>query len=160
MLVIALSGGVGIWYVLSRYIDRPRPRDHLDVLQLSGPSFPSGTVLVSLLCYGLLAYVSIPNISSRGWKWFLTLGCTLMICVVAVSSLLFGTHYATDVIAGLALGIAWAGLVFTLVEKVFAGETIRERERVRTATAFDGLRATGFFKDHPTYASIRVVAEA
>jgi undecaprenyl-diphosphatase len=157
MLVIALSGGVGIWYVLSRYIDRPRPRDHLDVLQLSGPSFPSGTVLVSLLCYGLLAYVLIPNISSRGWKWFLTLGCTLMICVVAVSSLLFGTHYATDVIAGLALGIAWAGLVFTLVEKVFAGETIRERERVRTATAFDGLRATGFFKDHPTFGLVLVL---
>src|SRR4029079_12606193 len=37
MVVIGLGGGGVIWFFLSRYFDRPRPTDHLDVLVLSGP---------------------------------------------------------------------------------------------------------------------------
>ena len=44
MVVIGLGGGGLIWYALSLYFDRPRPTDHLPVLQLSGPAFPSGPV--------------------------------------------------------------------------------------------------------------------
>src|SRR4026209_986488 len=70
MVLLGLGGGGLIWYVLSRYFDRPRPEDHLDVLLLSGPSFPSASALMAMLGYGLLAYLLVPNLASLFWKWF------------------------------------------------------------------------------------------
>ncbi len=149
MVLIGLGGGGLIWYFLSRYFDRPRPANHLEVLELSGPSFPSGPALMAVLCYGLLAYMLIPKMPSRFWKWFVALMLTLAIAIIALSSLLFGTHYATDVIAGYALGLAWAGLVYTLVERIFRQEPVGNQENLQKASAFQGLRAPGLFKRRP-----------
>jgi membrane-associated phospholipid phosphatase len=149
MELTSLGGGVLIWVVLSRYFDRPPPTDHLEVLQGLGSSFPSGPALLSLVGYGLLAYLLVPNLTSRFWKWFVALLCILAIGTVALSSLLFGTHYASDVIVGYSLGIAWAGLVGTLVEIIFRERTIAKQEHLQTETAFQGLRAPGLFKKRP-----------
>ena len=146
MVLVGLGGGGLIWYFLSRYFDRPRPTDHLDVLLLSGPSFPSGPALMAVLCYGLLAYLLVPKLPSLFWKWFVALLSILAIVMVGLSSLLFGTHYASDVIAGVALGLAWAGVVYTLVERIFREGN---QERPQKAMAFQGLRAPGLFKRRP-----------
>ena len=69
MVVIGFGGGGSIWYLLSRYFDRPRPAIQLDILLLRDPSFPSGSALAAVLCYGLLAYLLIPKMPSRFWKW-------------------------------------------------------------------------------------------
>jgi undecaprenyl-diphosphatase len=149
MLLMGLGGGGLIWYFLSRYFDRPRPADHLDVLQLSGPSFPSGPALMAVLCYGLLAYLLVPKLPSLFWKWFVALLITLAIVMVVLSSLLFGTHYASDVIAGVALGLAWVGIVFTLVEYSFPEARVGNQDSLQKAIDFQGLRAPGLFKRRP-----------
>jgi membrane-associated phospholipid phosphatase len=149
MVLIGLVGGGLSWYFLSRYFDRPRPADHLEVLLLSGPSFPSAPALMAVLCYGLLAYLLVPKLPSRLWKWFVVMMLTVAIGMIALSSLLFGTHYATDVIAGYALGLALAGLVYTLLEKTFREGTLGNQESVQKETAFQGLRAPGCFKSWP-----------
>src|SRR5678816_19677 len=149
MILIGMGGGVLIWYFLSRYFDRPRPTDHLDVLLLSGPSFPSVSALMAVLCYGLLAYLLIPRMPTRFWKWFVAMLLILAIAMITLSSLLFGTHFLTDVIAGYALGLAWAGLIYTLVERIFQEGTGRNQESVQTVIAFEGLRAPGLFKRLP-----------
>jgi membrane-associated phospholipid phosphatase len=41
---------------------------------------------------------------------------------IGFSRLYLGGHYLTDIIAGYALGLAWAGLVFTLIESLFLNE--------------------------------------
>ncbi len=146
MTAIGLGGGAFLWFLLSRYIDHPRPADHLDVLQLTGPSFPSGPAVMAVLCYGLLAYLLIPNLPSRFWKWFVALLCTLAVLSVGLSSLLFGTHYATDVIAGYALGLAWAGLVYMLTERLFHGATSGP---LQSSITLQGLRSPGLFKRLP-----------
>ncbi len=149
MVLMGLGGGGLIWYFLSRYFDRPRPADHLDVLQLSGPSFPSGPALMAILCYGLLAYLLIPKLPSLFWKWFAALLLTLAIVMVALSSLLFGTHYVSDVIAGVALGLAWAGVAYTLAERILQEGTAGSQDPVQKVTAFQGLRTPGWFKRRP-----------
>ena len=70
MVVVGLGGGWLLWYAFSRYFDRPRPGAALDILPLTDPSFPSGLALSAVLCYGLLAYLLVPRLSSRILKWF------------------------------------------------------------------------------------------
>jgi undecaprenyl-diphosphatase len=72
---------------------------------------------------------------------------SIAIVMVALSSLLFGTHYASDVIAGAALGFAWAGVAYTLVERIFQEGT--NQESLQKAISFQGLRAPGLFKRKP-----------
>jgi membrane-associated phospholipid phosphatase len=149
MVLTGLGGGSLLWYFLSRYFDRPRPAAQLDVLVLRDPSFPGGSTLAAVLCYGLLAYLLVPKMPSRFWKWFVVVMLTLVIAFIGVSSLLLGSHYVTDIIAGYALGLAWAGLVYTLLEKIFWEGTVRNQENSLKRTAFQGLRATGLFSSWP-----------
>ena len=40
----------------------------------------------------------------------------LIILYIGVSRLFVGDYYPSDVLAGCALGIAWSGLVYTMIE--------------------------------------------
>jgi len=149
MVLIGLGGGGLIWYVLSQYFDRPRPADQMNVLLLRDPSFPSGLALSAVLCYGLLAYLLVPKMPSRFWKWVVVILLTLVIAFAGFSSLLLGAHYVTDVVAGYAIGLAWAGLVYTLTERFFSEGTVRNQDKSLKRTPFEGLRAPGLFKKWP-----------
>lgn len=118
MLWIGLGGGALLWYFLSRFFDRPRPEAQIGIA-VSDPSFPSGHVITSILCYGLLAYLLIPKMPSRFWKWFIAGVALLFVVYVGFSRLFLGGHYLTDIIGGGALGIAWAGLAYTSIEEIF-----------------------------------------
>ncbi len=149
MVWIGLGGGVAIWYSLSRYFNRPRPSTPFDTLPLNDPSFPSGLAIMAVLCYGLLAYLLIPKMPSRFWKWFVGLLLTLVVVFVGFSGILLGAHYVTDVIAGYALGLAWAGLVYTLMERFFSEGTVRNQQGSLEKTPLEGLRAPGLFRRWP-----------
>lgn len=117
MLLIGLGGGALIWYFLIGIFDRPRPVNQIGII-VTDPSFPSGHMISSVLCYGLLAYLFLPKMPSRFWKWVLVIAVILTIVYVGASRLILGGHYLTDILAGTGLGIAWAGLVYTAVEKL------------------------------------------
>jgi len=118
MVLIGFGGGALIWYSLSRFFDRPRPPAQLGIV-VTDPSFPSGHVMSAVLCYGLLAYLFVPKMPSQFWKWVVIIGALLIMAYIGFSRLFLGGHYLSDLIAGYALGIAWAGLAYTLIEKVF-----------------------------------------
>ncbi len=149
IVVVSLGGGVLIWYVLSLYFDRLRPVDQLPVLTFTDPSFPSVLALLAILGYGLLAYLLIPRMPTRLWKWIVTILLLLVVIFIGFSSLLLNSYYATDVIAGYALGIAWAGLVYTLLERFFPEATLRNQENSAKSTSYSGLRAPGWFRRWP-----------
>jgi membrane-associated phospholipid phosphatase len=146
MVVVGLGGGWLLWYSLSNYFDRPRPQPVLNVLPLTDPSFPSGLALSAVLCYGLLAYLLVPRLSSRFLKWIAVIILTLVILFIGFSTLLLENHYVTDVIAGYALGLAWAGLVYTLMERFFH---LRSQRRKAEEVKFEGLRTPGLFRSRP-----------
>jgi len=149
MVLFGLGGGGLIWYFLSHYFDRPRPATQMDIISLTDPSFPSGSALFAVLCYGLLAYLLVPKMPSRFWKWFVAIMLMLLIAFVGFSRLLLGGLYMTDVIAGYALGLAWAGLIYTLMERFFGEEMIRNQESSLKGTPIPGLRAPGLFRRWP-----------
>ena len=156
MILIGLGGGGVIWYFLTRYFDRPRPAAPLGALSLGDPSFPSGLALAAILCYGLLAYLLIPKMPSRFWKWFVGLMLVLVVVFVGFSGILLGAHYVTDVIAGYALGLAWAGLTYTLLERSLSGGTVRNPEN-SSKSPFQGLRAPGLFKRLPAIGLMMII---
>ena len=116
MVLVGLGGGGLLWYFLSRYFDRLRPSAQLGIV-VNDPSFPSGHTMTAVLCYGLLAYLLVPKMPSLFWKGFVILMAVFVISFIGFSRLFLGGHYLTDIVAGYALGFAWAGLVYTLLEK-------------------------------------------
>src|SRR6266498_544040 len=151
MVLIGSGGGGLLWYFLSHYFERPRPPTQIDIV-LSDPSFPSGHTLSAIICYGFLAYLLVPGMSSRFWKWFVVILLTFVTAFIGFSRLILGGHYVTDVVAGYAVGIAWAGLVYTLAETLFPKDksiTTTWPESPPRETTFQGLRASGMFKRWP-----------
>ena len=118
MTIIGLGGGVVLWYILIGIFNRPRPAAQLGIT-VTEPSFPSGHTITAILCYGLLAYLFVPKMPSLFWKWVLVIAAVLTILYIGASRLILGGHYLTDVLAGYGFGLAWAGLTYTLIERLF-----------------------------------------
>lgn len=118
MLLIGVGGGAIIWYVLMGIFHRVRPPVQMGIV-VSDFSFPSGHVMTAVLFYGLLAYLFVPKMPSLFWKWLVGIGAILTMLFIGFSRLFLGGHYLSDLLAGYALGVAWAGLVYTLIERLF-----------------------------------------
>lgn len=118
MLLIGSGGGALIWYFLIGIFNRARPAEQIGIV-VTDPSFPSGHTLSSLICYGFLAYLLVPKMPSLFWKWVVVLAAILIVAFIGYSRIFLGGHYLTDIIAGYSLGLAWAALVFTLIERLF-----------------------------------------
>lgn len=119
MVLITWAGEGVMWLVLSAYFKRPRPEFAVPVWhQMTSPGFPSGHCIGAIMCYGLLAYLLLPKLSSYFWKLIVILAAALICLYVGFSRIFVGDHYLTDVLAGYALGFAWSGLVYTSVELI------------------------------------------
>lgn len=120
MVVVGLGGGEALFEGLSRLFNRHRPVFSKPVWEvLPVPGFPSGHAISAVLCYGLLAYLLVPKMPSRIWKGVVILVAVLIIAFIGFSRVFTGDHYLSDVLAGYALGLAWAGLVYTMMELLF-----------------------------------------
>jgi membrane-associated phospholipid phosphatase len=138
MVLIAWAGEGPLWFLLSGYFNRPRPEFATSVWRvMTVPSFPSGHSISAVMCFGLLAYLLMPKITSYFWKAVLIVVTLLAIIYVGYSRLFVGDHYPTDVLAGYALGIAWSGFVYTAIELV------ARRKRMRKKFEDDTLRWRG-----------------
>jgi len=75
--------------------------------EAQGFSFPSGHALNSVAFYGLLIYLVHRNIKKPAAKWALTCALLLVILFIGVSRVYLRVHYASDVLAGFAMGFMW-----------------------------------------------------
>jgi undecaprenyl-diphosphatase len=121
LAMILLSSGAGsfVWNFFVNYFGRPRPAIQTGLAVRAIPSFPSGHTMSAIIVYGFLAYLLVPKMPSRFWKWAVTLALVAAILFDGFSRMYQGSHYLTDVLAGYALGIAWAALVYTVIEVIF-----------------------------------------
>lgn len=136
MLYLGVVAGGGLWYIFADLYHRPRPAFPDPIDHLTGPGFPSGHSVSAVLLYGLIGYVAWPYIKSKGLRYLMAFGLTLLVLLVGFSRIYVGDHYLTDVLAGYALGLAWGGFVYTLAEISFWKNSLKvnramDRQAVR-----------------------------
>jgi undecaprenyl-diphosphatase len=95
-------------------IDRPRPSPDLVhvVQELHSYSFPSGHVTGYVCLFGFLfylAYTLLPHTDRR--RLPLLVGMALPVVLIGVSRVYMGQHWASDALAGYALGFAYLLIV-------------------------------------------------
>ena len=108
LVVIAAGGAMLLSFTLKRGFDRPRPDLVPHSVMVQSPSFPSGHAVVSAAVYltlgALLARVQ-PQRRLKLYILMLAVGVTI---IVGFSRVYLGVHWPTDVLAGWAIGAAWA----------------------------------------------------
>ncbi|WP_411954312.1 phosphatase PAP2 family protein [Alkalibacillus sp. S2W] len=105
-LVINMLGISGLTKGLKLLFERQRP-ETLEQFDGTGFSFPSGHSTGAITFYGFMIYLVVICKLSKGWKWVINGFLTIWILLIALSRVFVGVHYITDIIAGLAIGLAW-----------------------------------------------------
>lgn len=108
--VVSLSSFI-VMASLKVFFSRSRPDD--PVYQAArGFSFPSGHAMSAMTFYGLLIYIVWKYVNNNVLKWGLIVLLILFIFLIGFSRVYLRVHYASDVLAGFAMGLIW--LVFSL----------------------------------------------
>jgi len=103
-IIFTVGGGYGLYQILKRIIERPRP-DIVD--QFSTYSFPSGHAVHGLLFLFTIAYVINHIFTSKGASFTIWITAILLTLLIGMSRIAEARHFASDVIAGWALGYSW-----------------------------------------------------
>jgi len=110
LLVVLIVSGTLLSSALKRTYGRDRPDVRTPLAHETSPSFPSGHAQLSAVIYltiGVLLGRSEPRRRLRVFWFVLALLLTIL---VGCSRFYLGVHYPTDVIAGWAVGMAWAAV--------------------------------------------------
>lgn len=103
----AIGGGQVLNFALKTLIARSRPVFEHPVVIDDGYGFPSGHSLLSVVTYGLLAYLLYQVLQRRWQKISLVTLTTIIVGLIGLSRLVLGVHFTTDVLAGFTIGIVW-----------------------------------------------------
>jgi undecaprenyl-diphosphatase len=108
LLLVAVLGGMLLSTLLKAGFDRPRPDLVPHGSIVSSASFPSGHSMLSAVVYLTLGALIARFRSDPGVRVYI-LGLSIFVTfLVGVSRVYLGVHWPTDVLAGWALGAAWA----------------------------------------------------
>ncbi len=112
LLLVSVGGGGLIISALKRYyqIGRPSINEQIDAV---GYSFPSGHAMGSLILYGFIVYLIQRSKLSKVKKMVCSAVLISLIILIAMSRVYLNAHFPSDVIAGLAGGLAW--LLFCII---------------------------------------------
>jgi undecaprenyl-diphosphatase len=117
-VAIGAVGSSAIFLLISNFVARQRPPTQIWIV-LTIPGYPSGHAIGVIVFYGLMAYWLAPKVQSAFLKWVAIAAALFIMGFVGFSRIFTGGHYLTDVLAGYAVGIAYFGAVYTLIEIYF-----------------------------------------
>ena len=115
-LLIVVVAGQLLSTGFKHLVDRPRPDLVPHGSFVSSASFPSGHSMMSAVVYLTLA-VMVARLQTRlSLKIYVMALASFVTVLVGVSRVYLGVHWPTDVLAGWALGAAWAILCWAVVD--------------------------------------------
>ncbi len=98
---------------------RSRP-SILTLIEEGGYSFPSGHAMASISLYGFLFYLAYKKIKKNSTRFITCLALLLIIILVGLSRIYLGVHYASDILAGYLLAVAWL-IIFIFISDRYIG---------------------------------------
>lgn len=108
-VIFSVGGGYGLYQILKRVIERPRP-DIAD--QFSTFSFPSGHAVHGLVFLFTIAYALNRIFTLNRASLIVWIAAIVLTLLIGVSRITEARHFASDVIAGWSLGYSWFMLCF------------------------------------------------
>ncbi|MBI5668353.1 MAG: phosphatase PAP2 family protein [Chloroflexi bacterium] len=124
MLTAAYVGAEGLNWLLKTVFMRPRPVFDAPLATAGYYSFPSGHAMVSLVVFGMLAYLLILSVPNRYTQILIVFAAVLLVVLIGISRLYLGVHYFSDVVGGYVAGTVW------LIACITAAESLRRRKPV------------------------------
>ncbi|MCK1998438.1 phosphatase PAP2 family protein [Psychrobacillus psychrodurans] len=104
-VIFSVGAGYGLYQLLKRVIERPRPEI---VDQFSTFSFPSGHAVHGLLYLLTIAYlINRTVIISKKASIIVWISAIILTLLIGLSRITEGRHFASDVLAGWMLGYSW-----------------------------------------------------
>ena len=103
--------------LLKNMFKRPRP-EGFRLIEETGYSFPSGHSMAAMAFYGLIIYFIFENVKNKVARITICTILSLLIIGIGISRIYLGVHYASDVIAGFLVSIAYLVIYITIVLKL------------------------------------------
>ena len=119
--IIAITSSA-LMFGLKEFFHRKRPDLPL-VRTLDNFSFPSGHALSSFIFCSVLVYLVWKGGLHTAWKWVLAVLLILFSISIGISRIVLRYHYASDVIAGFCLAVAWVIFSLWLEKKLTSRKT-------------------------------------
>lgn len=104
--------------LIKNIVQRPRP-DGFRLVSEWGYSFPSGHSMVAMAFYGFLAWLVWKYERDALSRWFYLIVFAGLILVIGISRVYLGVHYASDVIAGFFVSLAWLAFFTKVIAPLF-----------------------------------------
>lgn len=104
--------------LIKEIVQRPRPVGFRLISEM-GYSFPSGHSMVAMAFYGLLVWMIWHYEEDKFVKYLCSIGFCLCIAAVGLSRVYLGVHYASDVIAGFCVSLAWLAVYTKVIAPLF-----------------------------------------
>ncbi len=114
LMAVAAAGSLAMTVTGKQLVDRARPPQTLAVPPFEqSPSFPSGHTLNATVLTAVAVYLVLRRLDSARARTAVVAAGTLFAGSMGLTRVFLGHHWLTDVIAGWALGLAWAAVVVT-----------------------------------------------
>ncbi len=103
--------------ILKMLFNRPRPLIPL-MEPARGLSFPSGHAMMSATFFGLIIYFIFRKEINSRLKILIISFLVIFILSIGISRIYLRVHYASDVIAGLCMGVIWLTIAIKVLNKI------------------------------------------
>jgi undecaprenyl-diphosphatase len=137
--VVTVGGSSLLNTAVKLAVHRQRPTVIDPFVHEPGASFPSGHAQSAVVGYGMLLLVFLP-VLQRQWRRVAVAVSVVMVLAIGFSRVALAAHYASDVVAGFILGLAWLAAMSALFSAwrvqrgqspVTPGEGLAPEEAVR-----------------------------
>ena len=118
LLLVSSGGGILLNNLLKFGFSRPRPDIIPWATTATFYSFPSGHAMSATVVYATVAYLAGRLQRTHIARLAVTIVAMLVIAIICLSRLYLGVHYPSDVIAGVIVGLAWAGFCMATLEAI------------------------------------------
>jgi len=115
---VSTGGSIILNGLLKIGFERPRPQIFEWGTKAGSWSFPSGHAMTAAVGYFTVAYLAARLQKRRRERAVTFAAAGILVLAICVSRVYLGVHYPSDVLAGVIIGLAWAGFCMATLEAV------------------------------------------